>query len=154
MKTKGIVDWKNFEIEVMNDIEGSLTLMSGGLAGWSGDVVTEKMMIECKFSEQDQIDLKADWLIKLYSEAASERKYPILAIRMTIEYGTYFALVPTLETGKRVLLFNSTVRLTNEKLENLRIMDGTIRSSRLPVEFQLISNAEVPDYVERCSKEW
>lgn len=61
---------------------GKVTPASG--AGWvhKGDVQTEDELIECKATGKTQITLKAEWLRKVFLEAAARLKRPVLEFQL------------------------------------------------------------------------
>jgi len=142
---------KAFEKEVENDINGYTTINSGGMIGWTADVYNRALHVECKFTSKPYIDFKADWLEKNYDEAVREQRVPVVAVRITNEYGGYFAFVPNLEDRMTVGM-NKTIRLRNGDLERLRILGQSIRSPGMPVSYVVISGAELCEFAYECAK--
>lgn len=82
--------WRQWELEVASDTEGSITVGSGNQWYSKSDVRTEKYRISCKDTEKNSFSItRSDWR-EIDRISAQDNKIPVLAINIS---GVKLALI-------------------------------------------------------------
>lgn len=82
MKTEGQKQSQKHEKRLAKKIGGSVNAASGAFWSRKGDVRSEKLLIEHKFTGKKAFTLKSDVLEKIVGEAILEGRMPILGIHL------------------------------------------------------------------------
>lgn len=82
MKTEGQKQSQRHEKRLAERIGGSVNAASGAFWSRKGDVRSESLLIEHKFTGKKSFTLKSDVLEKIVGEAILEGRMPILGIHL------------------------------------------------------------------------
>lgn len=75
------MDWRKKEKRDANYFGGKRTPRSGGIWSFPGDVVNEKLLIDCKVTDKKGFRITVEMWDKIYGEALNCGKIPCLSIR-------------------------------------------------------------------------
>lgn len=67
---------------------GRSTPASGAMEGAKGDIDLDSVLMECKSTIRDSIQIKFSWLAKIAHEAQNVGKKPALSVSFTLPDGT------------------------------------------------------------------
>jgi hypothetical protein len=82
LKTKGQKESQKHEKRLANKISGSRNAASGALWSRKGDVRSDDLLIEHKWTGKKSFSLKADVLEKIVREAILESRMPVLGVSL------------------------------------------------------------------------
>lgn len=82
MKTKGQKESQKHEKRIAKKIGGSRNAASGALWSRKGDVRSDDLLIEHKWTGKKSFSLKADVLEKIVREAILESRMPVLGVSL------------------------------------------------------------------------
>jgi hypothetical protein len=71
---------KRQEKEIAKEVNGRRRPFSGARLTLKGDVFSDRLLIECKRTEQKSLNVKVDWLDKIYNHANGVLKIPAVVI--------------------------------------------------------------------------
>jgi hypothetical protein len=82
LKTKGQKESQKHEKRLANKVGGSRNAASGALWSRKGDVRSDDLLIEHKWTGKKSFSLKADVLEKIVREAILESRMPVLGVSL------------------------------------------------------------------------
>jgi len=74
--------WQDKEHNDAKEFGGRVTPRSGGAWSFPGDVKTEEFLIDSKTTEKKSYSITADVWRKLYSQALTSQRLPLLSIQL------------------------------------------------------------------------
>ena len=85
MKTEGQKESQKHEKRLAKKIGGSVNVRSGGFWSRKGDVRSDDLLIEHKYTGKKSFSVKADVLEKITREAILDGRMPVLGIHLNGE---------------------------------------------------------------------
>lgn len=85
MKTEGQKESQKHEKRLAKKIGGSVNARSGGFWSRKGDVRSDDLLIEHKYTGKKSFSVKADVLEKITREAILEGRMPVLGVHLNGE---------------------------------------------------------------------
>ena len=66
-------DWERLQRVVANAVGGEIVRGSGSGLHDKGDVRTDRLLIECKFTIKDDMTVKEEWIERVRAQAAPDK---------------------------------------------------------------------------------
>jgi len=82
LKTKGQIESKKHEKRLAKVIGGSVNAASGAFWSRKGDVRSDDLLVEHKWTGKKQITIKSEVLKKIVTEAILDGRTPVLGIHL------------------------------------------------------------------------